>query len=88
MYGRQFQCKLESPSHTVISYNFTQVIWYVISVMVATEEEMIAADIPPDQRDYCAHHLIDFYKCKREKMPWVASCKDKLHTYRHCEEEE
>jgi len=55
---------------------------------IATEEEMIAAGIPADQRDFCAHLLIDFYKCRQEKFPWVVSCKHEKHKWEQCEYEE
>lgn len=53
-----------------------------------TAEEMEVAQIKPDQRDYCAHHLIDFYKCRREKFPWVHGCKHDLHVWNECQFED
>jgi len=53
--------------------------------MVATEEEMEAAGLPAEERDYCAHHLIDFMKCRKEKFPWVVSCKHEKHIYEECQ---
>merc|ERR1711976_749523 len=46
---------------------------------------MSAAGLTEEQRDYCAHHLIDFYKCRRDKFPWVAGCKDIKHHWDTCQ---
>uniref|UniRef100_A0AAY4AAE8 NADH dehydrogenase [ubiquinone] 1 beta subcomplex subunit 7 n=1 Tax=Denticeps clupeoides TaxID=299321 RepID=A0AAY4AAE8_9TELE len=37
--------------------------------MVATQEQMNLAMLPLEQRDYCAHHLMKFLKCKRDNWP-------------------
>jgi len=54
-------------------------------VMVATEDEMEAAGLTAEQRDYCAHTYIDFLKCRRQKFPYVAACKPQLHVHEECE---
>ena len=56
--------------------------------MKVSEEEMISAAVPIDKRDYCAHHYINFMKCRKEKYPWVAGCKHELHLYDDCEFQE
>jgi len=53
--------------------------------MIATEEEMEAAVLTADQRDYCAHTLIDLFKCRQEKFPWVVACKPLKHHYEECQ---
>ena len=55
---------------------------------VMTEEQMEAALIEPMWRDYCAHHLVDFYRCRREHFPWVIACKPELHVWQQCEADE
>ena len=57
-------------------------------VMVATDEEMEAAGLTLEQRDYCAHKLIEFFTCRKEKFPYVAACKHLKHNYDTCQYEE
>jgi NADH dehydrogenase (ubiquinone) 1 beta subcomplex subunit 7 len=57
-------------------------------VMIATEDEMEAAKLELHERDYCAHKLIDFRKCRSENFPYVANCKHEKHAYLTCEFEE
>ena len=57
-------------------------------VMVATQEEMSAARLPLDRRDYCAHFLIDYYKCRQYAFPRLNLCNGKKHDYDVCEFEE
>uniref|UniRef100_A0A224XPG4 NADH dehydrogenase [ubiquinone] 1 beta subcomplex subunit 7 n=1 Tax=Panstrongylus lignarius TaxID=156445 RepID=A0A224XPG4_9HEMI len=57
-------------------------------VMIATEEEMYSAKIPLNKRDYCAHHLLKFQKCRKEKFPWIYKCHHEKHEYLHCQYEE
>ena len=57
-------------------------------VMVATQEEMEAAAVPMDKRDYCAHKYIKLMECHREKFPWASRCLPVKHEYEHCEYEE
>ncbi len=49
---------------------------------------MEAAGLRADQRDYCAHHLIDFYKCREQNFPWVAACGDIKHHWDACQFDE
>ena len=56
--------------------------------MIATEEEMISANIKPEHRNYCAHHLLDFYKCRRKEYPLVYKCKHELHMWEECNYDE
>ncbi|XP_063802431.1 NADH dehydrogenase [ubiquinone] 1 beta subcomplex subunit 7 [Pseudophryne corroboree] len=57
-------------------------------VMVATQEQMNQALIPVRQRDYCAHHLIKFMKCKRDMWPNIFGCKHERHEWDYCEHED
>lgn len=36
--------------------------------MIATNEEMEAARVPVNYRDYCAHHFIKWQNCLRSKF--------------------
>ncbi|XP_077981537.1 NADH dehydrogenase [ubiquinone] 1 beta subcomplex subunit 7-like [Glandiceps talaboti] len=56
--------------------------------MKATQEEMDRAKIPLNQRDYCAHLLIDLMKCKRDNYPWFNECSHQKHVYDQCEYED
>ena len=69
-------------------YKVGELKLYIFVDMQISEADMIAAKIPKRMRDYCAHHLIDFYKCKRQKWPYVAGCKHELHVHEACEFEE
>lgn len=61
---------------------------FIFKVMIATEEEMYAAKIPLKNRDYCAHYLLKFQKCRKDKFPWVYRCHHEKHEYLHCLYEE
>ncbi|CAG0919807.1 unnamed protein product [Notodromas monacha] len=53
-------------------------------VMVATVEEMDAAQIAPRNRDYCAHYLIRFKACKKRNFPFVTRCSHEKHDWDYC----
>ncbi|XP_003700453.1 NADH dehydrogenase (ubiquinone) B18 subunit [Megachile rotundata] len=57
-------------------------------VMKATEEEMIAAKVPLDLRDYCAHIYLDFVGCMRLNFPFYLPCEKYQHKYADCEFED
>ncbi|KAL1116820.1 hypothetical protein AAG570_005290 [Ranatra chinensis] len=57
-------------------------------VMLASEEELYSAKIPAENRDYCAHLLLDYQKCRRNHWPMVYKCHDEKHAYSHCEYED
>lgn len=56
--------------------------------MLATEDEMKAAQVPLDRRDYCAHLYINFKSCERNYYPFIVMCKPEKHMYLDCEYEE
>jgi NADH dehydrogenase (ubiquinone) 1 beta subcomplex subunit 7 len=56
--------------------------------MQVTEEEMEAAGLIGEERDYCAHLLIDFFKCRKQKFPYVAACKHEKHVWESCQYED
>ncbi|XP_012613788.1 NADH dehydrogenase [ubiquinone] 1 beta subcomplex subunit 7 [Microcebus murinus] len=53
--------------------------------MVATQQEMIDAQLKLQQRDYCAHYLIRLLKCKRDSFPNFLACKHERHDWEYCE---
>jgi len=55
---------------------------------VLTPEQMEAAFIEPMYRDYCAHHLLEFYRCRREHFPWIIACKPQKHVWDQCQIDE
>ncbi|XP_078513432.1 NADH dehydrogenase [ubiquinone] 1 beta subcomplex subunit 7 [Lissotriton helveticus] len=57
-------------------------------VMIATQAEMDAAQLPLEQRDYCAHHLIKLMKCKRDTWPNFLACKHERHAWDYCEHQD
>jgi NADH dehydrogenase (ubiquinone) 1 beta subcomplex subunit 7 len=59
-----------------------------ISVMVATEAEMISAKLLPDERDFCAHKLIDYKACRADVWPFVYKCTPEKHDYLNCQYDE
>ncbi|XP_050303838.1 NADH dehydrogenase [ubiquinone] 1 beta subcomplex subunit 7 [Anthonomus grandis grandis] len=52
--------------------------------MVATEAEMISVKLPLEDRDYCAHKLIAYRSCYKEKFPWIVKCSHEKHDYLNC----
>ncbi|KAJ8972543.1 hypothetical protein NQ314_000130 [Rhamnusium bicolor] len=53
-------------------------------VMIATEEEMISAKLPREDRDYCAHHLLKFRACRKDNWPFPVLCEHEKHVYLNC----
>ncbi|XP_061472599.1 NADH dehydrogenase [ubiquinone] 1 beta subcomplex subunit 7 isoform X2 [Rhineura floridana] len=54
-------------------------------MMIATQQQMNDAQLPMKDRDYCAHYLIKFLKCKRDKFPNIFACKHERHDWDYCE---
>ncbi|XP_055678264.1 NADH dehydrogenase [ubiquinone] 1 beta subcomplex subunit 7 [Lutzomyia longipalpis] len=57
-------------------------------VMVATAAEMESAKLTAEERDYCAHVLLNYRACRREEWPWVYRCHHEKHAYLTCEYED
>merc|ERR1712193_319955 len=58
-------------------------------VSLVTEEEMDAAGLAKEQRDYCAHKLIPLLQCKRDNFPWVQwYCHEFKHAFDHCQHDD
>lgn len=57
--------------------------------MVATQEQLDAADVPYHYRDYCAHLFIDYKECRMTNMfTWRTKCHHEVHAYNKCEYKE
>lgn len=56
--------------------------------MIATEEEMISAKLPLENRDYCAHLALKVQQCRKEVWPWAWKCNPEKHEYLSCQYEE
>lgn len=53
--------------------------------MVATQEEMNAANLPLAYRDYCAHVLIPLNECRKRTYYMPFKCQDLRHMYEKCQ---
>ncbi|XP_032672920.1 NADH dehydrogenase [ubiquinone] 1 beta subcomplex subunit 7 [Odontomachus brunneus] len=53
-----------------------------------SEEDMIAAKIPLDKRDFCAHKYMDLLYCMRRHYPFMLKCAHERHEYFRCEAED
>ncbi|KAL0840463.1 hypothetical protein ABMA28_015711 [Loxostege sticticalis] len=56
--------------------------------MVAREEELVSARIPPQFRDYCSHKLLDYQVCRYKNMPMLYKCAHEKHDYLNCEHQD
>ncbi|XP_043940485.1 NADH dehydrogenase [ubiquinone] 1 beta subcomplex subunit 7 [Protopterus annectens] len=57
-------------------------------VPVATQQQMNDALLMMKQRDYCAHYLIKFMKCKRDYWPNFLACQHERHDWDYCEHQD
>jgi len=57
-------------------------------VMKVTKEELLAANIPPRDWDFCSHLLIQYRVCLSDNLPWVAACNHAREDYLHCQHDE
>lgn len=53
--------------------------------MKATQEELESAKIDLKDRDYCAHLLLKFRKCRKDVWPWAVKCEHEKHEYLNCQ---
>lgn len=61
---------------------------FIISVMIATEEEMKSAKLELFERDFCAHKLIEYRACRADVWPWAYKCTPERHDYQNCQYDE
>ena len=57
-------------------------------VMIATREEMESAKLSLEDRDYCAHKLLNYRSCRADTFPFVYKCAHEKHDYLTCEYED
>ena len=57
-------------------------------VLNLTEEDMYWAKLPSNKRDYCAQHLIDLQRCRKENFPFVGKCSHYKHEWDECQNQE
>lgn len=57
-------------------------------VIQATEEEMNAAKVPPELRDYCVDYYLKILECKRVHYPFMYKCAAQVHGHQACEYED
>ena len=56
--------------------------------MIATEEEMTAANLEPWEKDFCAHTLIEFKECRDRERPFYYRCHHEQHAHNTCQYDE
>lgn len=56
--------------------------------MIATEAEMMSAKLLPEERDFCAHKLLEHKACRADTWPWVYKCAPEKHEFLNCQYEE
>lgn len=71
-----------------LMYRLVFFFLFIFLVMIATEEEMVSAKLLLDERDFCAHKLIDYKACRADVWPWVYKCAPEKHEYLNCQYEE
>lgn len=63
-------------------------LFIFFKVMIATEEEMVSAKLLLEERDFCAHKLIEYKACRSDTFPWIYKCTPEKHEYLNCQYEE
>lgn len=56
--------------------------------MIACEDDLMSAKVPPKYRDYCAHLLMNYLVCRYKNMPFLYRCAHEKHAYLNCEHED
>ncbi|XP_032526876.1 NADH dehydrogenase [ubiquinone] 1 beta subcomplex subunit 7-like [Danaus plexippus] len=56
--------------------------------MIAKDDDLISARIPPKFRDYCAHLLLDYQVCRYKNVPLMYKCHKERHSYLNCEHDD
>lgn len=50
-----------------------------------TEQELLAAKVPKQYRDYCAHYYLKWLECRRRNFPYFNKCVALDHAHSQCE---
>ncbi|XP_064355323.1 NADH dehydrogenase [ubiquinone] 1 beta subcomplex subunit 7 [Dromaius novaehollandiae] len=53
--------------------------------MVASAEQLAAARVPLEQRDFCGHRLLELLRCQRDAFPRVPRCHPQRHAWQACQ---
>ncbi|XP_040437321.1 NADH dehydrogenase [ubiquinone] 1 beta subcomplex subunit 7 [Falco naumanni] len=53
--------------------------------MVATAQQLAAGQVPLEQRDFCAHHLLRLLRCQRDAFPVPWKCRGLRHAWDACQ---
>ena len=56
--------------------------------MMISDEELTRQRIPLNARDYCAHLLVSFNRCKRKNLYLPYRCIEEKHEYEQCQYKE
>lgn len=72
----------------LLNWNMSLTFVSFLSEMVASQEQMNLAQLPLEQRDYCAQYLLKLMKCKRDNWPNFLACKHERHDWDYCEHQE
>lgn len=64
------------------------IMLFFVTVMVATKEEMDAANLAYSERGYCAHFKIELKSCYEREKPFDYRCSHEKHAYMNCQYEE
>lgn len=56
--------------------------------MIATTEQLESAKIALEDRDYCAHLLLEYRGCRTRVWPFAYKCHHEKHNYLNCEYDE
>ena len=79
-------------SKMLISFPLQGILKHLLSlpnaVMIATKEEMDAANLEAHERDFCAHYLIEWQRCRDRERPFMYRCHHDQHNYKHCQFDE
>lgn len=70
------------------NYFFLLFFFSLAAVMIATEEEMVSAKLPIEERDYCAHTKIDYLRCIADVWPFPYKCAHEKHAQALCQYDE
>ena len=64
------------------------IMLFFVTVMVATKEEMDAANLAYSERGFCAHFKIELNSCYEREKPFDYRCSHEKHAYLNCQYEE
>lgn len=56
--------------------------------MKATQAELESAKIALNERDYCAHLLLEYRGCRSKVWPLAYKCHHEKHSYLNCQYDE